>query len=467
MHTNIAIPGVLVTKLLVALREPSEGSAVVENVVYGFGRRHAYGQWANLRVERIETFRPEDYAVREAFAVQLRPEALARVVGIIAENGLVPIKMHRHVCFRGRALGGFSGTDDAADRALADLFGHEAFASILVADGSDGSYSMLARTVERNGRFGQVTPVEVRLPARVHAGIAPRELGTRRFARARLAFGGNIVNSLHSLRVGVVGCGGLGWRSASALADSGVGSLLLIDRDDVDEKNLLRLEGATDADVGKGKVAALRDYLTCRHPSLEVATMPVDVVEALDSTRHDREELLRALGSCDALLLVTDNHASRLSVMIEAERLGIPYVHCGMHSVTPSDMHARLSVHVPGSTPCAVCAGNIDRAEGSRRGRGYIEGVELPNVAAWNAIAAGCVANAVRMLAVPLPNEGLRDVHAWEIGLSRPTAAGRPMHRNPDCPSCGGQGPHSSHAPRGEALRETGDQRHAPGLPAT
>jgi hypothetical protein len=96
---------------------------------------------------------------------------------------------------------------------------------------------------------------------------------------------------------------------------------------------------------------------------------------------------------------VTDNHPSRLSVMIEAEGIGVPYVHCGMHPLTPNDMYARLSVHVPHESPCAVCAVNIDRAEGSRRGRGYTEGIELPNVAAWNATAAGYVANAVRMLA--------------------------------------------------------------------
>lgn len=434
--TNIAIPGAALPELLRALRLADAQGDTVENVVFAFAKRYAHGARAVLRVERLETFKVEDYAVREPFAVQLRAEALARVVAVAKKTGLVPIKLHRHVATTGRALAFFSGTDDAADRELADLFGEEAFASVLLADEPDGGYTFLGRTVA-SGAFVSAAVVEVRIPLRVHGTGERADLESPRFARARLEFGAGIVNGLSELRLGTIGCGGLGWRSATAAADSGVGSLLLVDRDGVEERNLLRLEATTGADVGKAKVATLAEYLARRHPGLDVAPMKIDVIDVLDKEGVERDELVQALGSCDVLILVTDNHPSRLSVLIEAERIGVPYIHCGMHAITSHDMFCRLSVHVPGVTPCAVCAKNIDRSEGSRRGRGYIEGVDIPNVAAWNVIAAGLVANAVRMLTVPLPGERLRDVNAWEIGLSSPSVRPMSVARDPACVVCG------------------------------
>ncbi len=435
--TNIVFAEGAARDALRNLRLASPSGKTVENVVYAFARCFAHGGRAVLRVERIETFTHDEYAVREPFAVRLRPEALARVVSIAKKTGLVSIKLHRHIPALGGGIPRFSGTDDIADSELAGLFGSDSFASVLLADEEGGAYQFLGRTVAKTGTFVPAAVIEACLPLRVHGPGARADFDSPRFARARLEFGAGIVNGLGELRVGVMGCGGLGWRSATAAADSGVGSLLLVDRDDVEHRNVLRLEAATDDDVGKAKVVALAAYLRRRHPDMDVAPLKLDVVDALDSNGSDRHELIQAIGSCDVLLLVTDNHPSRLSVLIEAERLGLPYVHCGMHAITPHDMFCRLSVHVPRVNPCSVCAKNVDRSEGSRRGHGYIKGVDLPNVAAWNTIAAGYVANAVRMLAVPLAHESLRDCSAWELGLSRPSVRPMRIEQDPQCAVCG------------------------------
>lgn len=435
--TNIAFAESTACEVLRLLRLADPTGRIVENVVFALAHRYAHAGRVVLRPERLETFGHEDYAVREPFAVQLRPTALARVVATAKRHGLVPIKLHRHIAVSGRALAFFSEADDTADRELAELFGPASFASVLLADEPDGAYSFLGRTVTEEGGFVPAAVIEQRLPLAIHGTGARADLDNPRFSRAQCEFGAEIVNGLAEIRVGVVGCGGLGWRAATAGADSGAGSILLVDRDRVEGRNLLRLEGATDHDIGEAKVAVLATYLGRRHPGLSVATLQLDVIDALDSNGRERHALLQALGSCDVLLLVTDNHPSRLSVLIEAERLGVPYVHCGMHPLTGSDMFCRLSVHVPRVTPCAVCAKHVDRAQGSRRGQNYIAGVDLPNVAAWNAIAAGYVANAVRMLAVPLAGERLREIHAWEVGLSRPTVRPMPITRDPACVICG------------------------------
>lgn len=434
---NVALDARLAGKIVIELRKSAPAKTTVENVVFGLARRYTHGDRTVLRVERLETFDDADYAVRELLAVQLRPEALARVVGAVSRSRLVPVKFHRHPPAGRGVLSFFSNTDDAADRELAVLFKESTpFTSVLLADQHDGGYGFLARSIDIEGTFTPATVVELRLPLRVHCSGARVDLARPRYSRARLEFGEGIVNALSELRAGIVGTGGLGWRSGTVLADSGIGSLVPIDHQAVEERNVLRLEGTTGKDVGKDKVVALRDYLGARHPDLDVAPLKADVIEALDSTGDEHDVLVQALGSCDVLLLVTDNHPSRLSVMIEAERIGVPYIHCGMHPLTPHDMYSRLSVHVPRENPCAVCAGNVDRAAGSRRGRGYIEGVELPNVAAWNATVAGYVANALRMLAVPLPGEGLRDIHAWEVGLSRPSTRPMTVTRDAACPTC-------------------------------
>lgn len=434
---NIVFPAPTLAPLVTAIRS-SDGAAEgpVENVVFALAEPFTVGQRTMLRVQDLLTFTPAEYAVREAYAVQLRPEALARVVAAVSRRRLVPIKVHRHVCDRQHTLAYFSPSDDAADRELARLFRDTGFASVLMADEPGGGYTVLARHATPEGALTPAAVIELRLPLRVHGSGSRADLESPRLARARLEFGAGVINTLSDLRAGVIGTGGLGWRSAAALADSGIGSLLLFDFDKVEERNVLRLEAATDEDLGLEKVIALRRYLARRHGGLEVIDFNVDVIDTLDRQGPARDALVTALGSCDVLLLVTDNHPSRLSILTEAERLQVPYVHCGMHQLTSQDMYARLSVHVPGVTACAVCASNVDRAQGSRRGPGYIRGVDLPNVAAWNVTAAGHVANAVRMLAVPLGPERLRDLHAWEIGLSWPGVRVMPVGRRADCQVC-------------------------------
>lgn len=84
-----------------------------------------------------------------------------------------------------------------------------------------------------------------------------------RLHRTRLLFGNDAINKLQQSTVMVVGCGAVGSFAVEALARSGVGNLILIDFDSIDESNINRQLFALDSTVGQPKVdvamARIRD----------------------------------------------------------------------------------------------------------------------------------------------------------------------------------------------------------------
>ncbi|MCC7510095.1 MAG: ThiF family adenylyltransferase [Planctomycetes bacterium] len=409
-------------EIVEALRSREGAAGTVENQIYALGRLSRPDGSGVVRVDRIIPIRPNQYGKRESYGVALKPDALAGLVAATREHGGVFVKFHYHPMFGNSPINHFSGSDDLADKQLGELIGaDQACFSVLMAEQPHGDYRFFARRAHPDGRLEPCSLMELRAPFRVHAPEATERLRSERFTRAKLDFGEGIVNTLWSLHVGIIGCGGLGWRAACALADSGVGSLCLIEYDKIEEGNLPRLPSAFPDDVGKFKLDVLATYLTRRYSDLAVETHRLNIIDALDRVDRVRTETVNVLKSCDVVLLVTDDHPSRYTPLLVCEDNLIPYIHCGMHPVGRDNMFCDVSIHVPGEGPCACCMRLIDENEGSRRGEAYIKGARFPNVAAWNAVAAGYVANAVRMLAVPLEGERLDRQRAWRIGLSSPS----------------------------------------------
>lgn len=78
-------------------------------------------------------------------------------------------------------------------------------------------------------------------------------------ARTRLLLGDAAIEALQRSFVAVVGLGGVGGACAEALARSGVGKLLLIDADTVNESNLNRQIAATKSTIGRSKALAMAE----------------------------------------------------------------------------------------------------------------------------------------------------------------------------------------------------------------
>ncbi|MCK5075677.1 MAG: sulfur carrier protein ThiS adenylyltransferase ThiF, partial [Calditrichia bacterium] len=74
---------------------------------------------------------------------------------------------------------------------------------------------------------------------------------------------------LQQATVGISGCGGLGSNSAVAMVRAGIGKLILVDFDIVEESNLNR-QFYFQKDIGRVKVEALAEHLKAINPDVEL-----------------------------------------------------------------------------------------------------------------------------------------------------------------------------------------------------
>lgn len=138
-----------------------------------------------------------------------------------------------------------------------------------------------------------------------------------RYARQIIlpAFGGAGQVKLKAAHVAVIGAGGIGCPAIAYLAAAGVGTLTIIDHDDVELSNLQRQPLFTDADIGSPKASVAADAARRINPHIEaiVAAQRIDAGNA--------EALL---AGTSLILDGCDNFETRLAVNRAAVSLRIP-----------------------------------------------------------------------------------------------------------------------------------------------
>ncbi|MDD3402998.1 MAG: tRNA threonylcarbamoyladenosine dehydratase [Hespellia sp.] len=92
------------------------------------------------------------------------------------------------------------------------------------------------------------------------------------FSRTELLLGADAMKKLASARVAVFGIGGVGGHAVEALARSGIGTLDLIDNDDVSLTNVNRQIIATMETVGQDKVEVMKARILAINPDAVVHT---------------------------------------------------------------------------------------------------------------------------------------------------------------------------------------------------
>ena len=115
----------------------------------------------------------------------------------------------------------------------------------------------------------------------------------------------------------IVGAGGLGSPAALYLAAAGIGTLILVDPDDVDLSNLQRQILYAEADLGQPKVEAAADRLAALNPHIFIA----GAAEAFDAANADR-----LVEGVDLVLDGTDDFAVRYEVNVACVRHGKPLI---------------------------------------------------------------------------------------------------------------------------------------------
>ena len=122
---------------------------------------------------------------------------------------------------------------------------------------------------------------------------------------------------LKNAKVLIVGAGGLGSPALLYLAAAGVGTLGIVEFDEVDSSNLQRQVIHGVSDVGKHKGQSAKESIAEINPLVKVI---------LHNTRLDSSNVLDIFRDYDLILDGTDNFATRYLVNDAAVLLGKPYV---------------------------------------------------------------------------------------------------------------------------------------------
>ena len=140
-----------------------------------------------------------------------------------------------------------------------------------------------------------------------------------RFQRTKLLIGEENFLKLQAATVAIFGIGGVGSFTVEALARSGIGHLVLIDKDNVDITNINRQIHALTSTVGKSKVELLRERIFEINPAAKVDTvqkfyLPDEPVENFFICNYDYV--------VDAIDTIT----AKISLVLECQRRGIKII---------------------------------------------------------------------------------------------------------------------------------------------
>lgn len=117
---------------------------------------------------------------------------------------------------------------------------------------------------------------------------------------------------LAAARVAIVGCGGLGSNVAAMLVRSGVGALVLIDFDVVEEGNLNRQMFFRDQ-VGRPKVEALAETLRRIDPAIELVLHRERVTaDSVPTLLKDVDAIVEAVDGVEDKAMVVDTCSREL-----------------------------------------------------------------------------------------------------------------------------------------------------------
>lgn len=418
---------------------PQDGCEAVAIVLCGRARS-AYGH--RLVARKVVLVPYDQCSVRRPDSVTWSTAILLPLLAEANKHNMSLVKIHGH-----RGFDRFSVIDDDSDRALfPSIHGwmdqDQPHCSVVMMD--DGR--CFGRVVAPDGSFEALARVTV-VGDDIRVFDAPREAQAVPEQGRRIAqtFGQGTYEKLTRLRVGVVGCSGTGSPVIEQLARNCVGSLVLVDPDVVERKNLNRILNSTMADVA------------ARQPKVELARRTVSQMElgtevlAFKSTLFNREAM-RALASCDVLFGCMDSVDGRFALNKLASFYAIPYFDLGVridadgaggvdqvcgtvHYIQPGGS-SLLSRHL--FTMEQVRVAGLYRTDPSEYrkllGEGYIKGVneDQPAVIQLNMLIASLAINEFLARLHPYRMDSNGDTAIFRVSLSHGIFAGEPD--GPPCP---------------------------------
>lgn len=139
----------------------------------------------------------------------------------------------------------------------------------------------------------------------------------------------------------IIGAGGLGAPAALYLAAAGVGTIGIVNADEVDLSNLQRQVIHTTNDVGKAKVKSAAETMEAINPDVTVKTYRTFV---------DSSNIMDLIKDYDFIIDGTDNFPAKFLINDACVMAEKPFSHAGIIR-----FKGQLMTYVPGEGPCYRC----------------------------------------------------------------------------------------------------------------
>lgn len=412
---------------------------------------------------------------------RLTPQFVHDQIRYCRDEKLAYLAIHNH---GGDTKVEFSDTDNRSHErgypALLDISGQPVGALVLARHALAGDIW----TTDRLRRTIRETMVVGRNLRRLYPAppLPPPEADPTYNRQARW-FGDRGQALLATLKVAVVGSGGVGLPLVTMLARLGVGEMVVIDPDRLDITNLPRMpearrldalvplralpRGATVAErLSVRKVRLARRAAKRANPKIRFKGIAANVAEP---------ESARELIDCDYIFLAADGHLARMLVNAVAHQFLIPAVQLGTRiDINPEtgvaeDIRTNIRPILPG-VGCLRCNKLISPARLQEESTGqrerarnrYVEEVPAPSVITFNTWAASQAATDFLLMLTELIESSAQTGYTRFRPRQRKVEPVNPITNKGDCKDCGTE-PQSRRARGQEAelpLPERRPSRH-------
>lgn len=374
-----------------------------EHAAFLYAGEMASPEGERLLVRRVVPVADSDFGPSDRGGYrQVAAHAIARAAIECEADGLRLMWAHSHPGAERHV--GFSGPDrsthERAHPHMIDMTGGKPVASLVF-----GTEAVAGEVWMPGGAVVEVDHLDVvgARTARLTAAPRPKGRVSARFARQVLMFGAAGQEALRGMTVAVVGAGGGGSLLVQSLAHLGVGHIIIIDFDRIDDTNLSRIVGATPRDARRRrlKVDVLRRLVRSIDPGIKVTAIAGDVTYADDAA---------VLLGCDYVFSATDTQFARFAVNGICHQYLIPGAQVGAKVVTDDDGAVQLAyaMHRPIDLggACLECGGGIDRDalrreqldDGERRAQDYVGAHDGGDIVDPSVITLNSAAVAMAML---------------------------------------------------------------------
>ena len=141
------------------------------------------------------------------------------------------------------------------------------------------------------------------------------------FVRSAFVLGDEAIERLQKKKVILFGVGGVGSFCAEALARIGIGTITLVDPDDVSVSNINRQLIALHSTVGRNKAEVMKQRIADINPDAKVTALPMFYLP------ENADEI--DLSAYDIIIDAIDTVSAKIELAVRANKLGVPML-CSM-----------------------------------------------------------------------------------------------------------------------------------------